>query len=66
MVMDYLKSVISDHLEDYIHPNCNYDSFLLLRDHVCYLQSIHNLRYKRIIPVDSVQYENSTSVTKAL
>jgi len=60
MVMDYLKSgTLSDHLEGYIHPNCNYDLFLLLRDHICYLQNIQNLLYKHI-PVDSVQSENST------
>jgi hypothetical protein len=57
--MDYLKSgILSDQLEDYTHPNCDYDLFLLLRDHTYSLQNIQNLRYKSKL-VDSVQSENS-------
>jgi len=41
MVMDYLKSgILSDHLEDYIHPKCEYDLLLLLRYHIYSLQNI--------------------------
>jgi hypothetical protein len=59
MVMDYLKSgILSDQLENYIHQNCDYDLFLLLRDHTYSLQNIQILRYKRT-PVNSAQSENS-------
>jgi hypothetical protein len=48
MVMVYLKSgILSDQLEKYMHPNCDYDLFLLLRDHTYSLQNIQILRYKR-------------------